>query len=240
MQTLCTGDRTLVTMKQSIRLIKVAISIPVTALFYIAILIMVSIPTHGVNVVLGVPSNVFTGDLDSLLVGKWLLMMCAPLVVQGQLLENSQKIALFAKLRLHKQKYFRFHVLGACLLVAVVWSISLVLLTVFMEDWETAISVLCMLLPNSLMWSVGNVYLYYAFRKKARSGIMLLGLMGASCILSFYAPNLASILPSTWGMFTWASSSRYFSMIAKSYLMSLVLLVLFLILREDSYGKDSY
>ena len=89
-------------MKHTINLLKSALNIPLCVMLFATVLFCIAVPTHGVNILQGVPPSEFAGDFDSLLVGKWILMMFTPMVVQGQLLENSRKIALFAKMRLQK------------------------------------------------------------------------------------------------------------------------------------------
>lgn len=98
-------------------------------------------------------------------------MMFTPMVVQGQLLENSRKIALFAKMRLQKHWYFRVNALSSCLILSIIWGISLAVLSFFTGDIDTVALVFAVLLPNLILWTVANTNLYDCFGKKSLSGM---------------------------------------------------------------------
>ena len=223
-------------MKHTINLLKSALNIPLCVMLFATVLFCIAVPTHGVNILQGVPPSEFAGDFDSLLVGKWILMMFTPMVVQGQLLENSRKIALFAKMRLQKHWYFRVNALSSCLILSIIWGISLAVLSFFTGDIDTVALVFAVLLPNLILWTVANTNLYYCFGKKSLSGIVLLGMMGISCILSFYFPSIAFLFPSTWGMINHVPQFGASAMFGLNCLLSTLLLIPLFIFREDIYG----
>ena len=158
-------------MKHTINLLKSALNIPLCVMLFATVLFCIAVPTHGVNILQGVPPSEFAGDFDSLLVGKWILMMLTPMVVQGQLLENSRKIALFAKMRLQKHWYFRVNALSSCLILSIIWGISLAVLSFFTGDIDTVALAFAVLLPNLILWIIANTNLYDCFGKKSLSGM---------------------------------------------------------------------
>lgn len=164
------------------------------------ILVCILMPAHGSYVIFGMPQNQMALGIDYFIFSRWMLMMSAPILINGYFLEQGSKVELFTVLRIKKRKYYRMYLLLACCVFSFVWTCVITAGAARIADLFTAVQLFGVLLPNLFLWT-GVQYVAYVFLKGAAwSGILTIVLIGGSCLLGEFMPQLYPFFPSSWGM----------------------------------------
>lgn len=181
-------------------MLKYIIRIPVVIMLYIFFLVILSLPNDGNAIFTGLPPSQIAGEINQMMLGKWMCVICPPLLVNGLLLERSQKIEIFSLLRMEKLVHSRLRILGSCFILTLLWAIGIFGASVLCFDIKTATQILILLAPNLLLWTSVGLSSCILTDRAVWSGILPLAGLGTSCLLGAYFPAWLRYLPSTWGM----------------------------------------
>lgn len=148
----------------------------------------------------GMPKNQMAVGIDYFIFSRWMLMMSAPILINGYFLEQGSKVELFSVLRIKKRISYRLYLLLACCVFSFVWTCGITVGAAGIADLFTAVRLFCVLLPNLILWTCVQYAAYVFLKGAAWSGILTLALIGASCLLGEFMPRFYPFLPSSWGM----------------------------------------
>jgi len=96
---------------------------PLVLLFYAAVLLCVRVPVHGEFIPLGLTRGEVRGEIDYIVFSRWLLMMAAPILVNGWYLERVSGIEIFVRLRMKSLSRYRLFLLCGCMANSAVWAL---------------------------------------------------------------------------------------------------------------------
>lgn len=182
------------------RILVKLINLPIICLLYFGMALCVVPELHGVSVILGLPWDFVEGGLDSLVFGKWMLIMGVPILINGMILERAKQVEIFFTLRMRKRKRFQQWILAACLVAGIIWGVILTIGIWCNLGVNMAVKVSPLLFSNLFMWEVIQIILYFYCQKAAWSGWITFLLNGGGGLLGLYIPLLSRYIPSFWGM----------------------------------------
>lgn len=183
-------------MKKSYQILKYTCNLPVVMIVYFILLIVLFQDPAAFQ---GLPNSGVAGEVDDTRLGKWLVIICVPLLVNGVILERCQKIELFTMLRTNSN--MQLYILGACLVPTILWTVCQFPFLLWHFDVAVATEIWSLETPNTLMWNAAGLLSYALTRKAAWCGFVPLAVLGSSCLLGCRVPKWLPFLPSTWGMF---------------------------------------
>lgn len=173
---------------------------PVVAAFYVLVLYCVSTPVHGTYVFLGITPAAVRGDVDYIAFSRWLLMMSAPVLVNGYFLDRSKQIEIFTCLRMKSMSKMSFCLLGGCAINSTLWVFALCIAALFKIEINNITYLISVLWPNFLIWMLIATIVYFLCNKAAWSGVIVIAVIGGSFLVGEHIPMLCKYVPSTWGM----------------------------------------
>lgn len=184
----------------SIIIIRNLLCIPSTFAFYFIIIFLCTIfPTPDVKTVLGLPKAQIVGDIDYNQFSKWIVLICAPFLVNGLLLERSKLIDRFSSIRLHGRWHYIRNCATACVINSAIWVLCLSgwAWLLGLRDFFSFFLIFC---SNSLLWAILECAIYYFCGRRAWTGALLVIGIGSMCLLADRQPLLSNVMPTTWGM----------------------------------------
>lgn len=190
------------------RILSGFVNLPAVLLFYLMMAVCIVPEQHGVPVVFGLPGDFAQGGLDTLVFGKWMLLLCVPVLVDGIVLERGRQIEIFSKLRMKNRQDFTRAIWLACMAMSLIWSSFLTIGTALEFGIGKALALFPLLASNLYFWTALQVTLYVYSRKASWIGWAPVLLSGVSCLGSLYVPGVFWGMPSVWGMLCGSSLWR--------------------------------
>lgn len=217
-------------------MLKYIIRIRVVITLYIFFVVILSQPNDGNVIFTGLPPSQIAGEINQMLLGKWMCVICPPLLVNGFLLERSQKIEIFSLLRMEKLVHSQLRIIGSCFILTLLWAIGAFGASVLCFDIKTATQILILLTPNLLLWASVGLLSYILTDRAVWAGILPLAGLGTSCLLGAYFPAWLPYLPSTWGMLCYSvglgGPCQMYAMVFLSLLFTAICSMLFVFYKE--------
>lgn len=189
------------------------------------------------------------GGLDAIVFGKWLLVVEAPILVNGIILERGSRIELFSRLRMKKRTSFQTKMMVACVVSGVIWVAVLTVGVMWFKGGRTALHMIFLVIFNIFMWETMQVMIYYCFKNAFWSGVAILLINGGSCLAGLYIKPVFQYMPAAWGMLCrsslWMESVdiliRYENMIVASISVTVICVIITMKKEGDEpYGGNPY
>lgn len=172
---------------------------PALVIYYGMVLCFVNVPIGEQYVIFGLDNSVIEG-VDYLAFSRWLLLMCAPLVVNGVYLERVTLIDTFIYLRTGKMSRFNTFMIVGTVISSSLWAICLFFLAVHRSGVKFASLQLILSVTNYSMWSTAQVLLYLLSARASWSGILVIGMISGAYLVGEYLPGFEKYSPALWGM----------------------------------------
>lgn len=173
---------------------------PIVAVVYGVVLFCILAPVSGKYIIFGLERGQMPGEIDYRAFSRWLMMICAPILVNGWYLERSTKIEIFIRLRMKKRTQFSLFLIYGCMFNSAIWALVLCIAVMVKFGALIAVEQLFLLLPNLMLWSSVMVVLSLMQRGAAWSGLLCIGIIGGTYLIGEYVPALELFMPSLWGM----------------------------------------
>lgn len=173
---------------------------PLAVIAYVVVLLCVLAPVNSQYIVFGLKKSQELGAVNYVAFSRWLLMICAPILVNGWYLERSKKIKIFVILRMKRRTQFKLFLIFGCMFNSAIWALVICIAVMVRFGAIIAAEQLLLLLPNLLLWSSVMVFLYLMQRGAAWSGLLCIGIIGGTYLIGEYLPALDMFMPSLWGM----------------------------------------
>jgi hypothetical protein len=187
-------------MKRMANIMTKIVNLPFSMVFFLCVLGCVLTPAQGTYVIYGLPESQGTQGINYFIFSRWILMMSAPVLVNGYCLERSRKIELYSTLRMKKISDFHLYLCYACAANITIWTSFISIGAIFIDTTKIALQLFAVLLPNCWMWGAAQCMLYFILRKAAWSGLLVIALIGGVCLVGEYLPSIYAFTPSAWGM----------------------------------------
>lgn len=187
-------------MKAAYRIYLKTVCWPLAVIAYVVVILCVLAPVNSQYIVFGLEKSQGQGALNYVAFSRWLMMMCAPILVNGWYLERSTKIKSFLLLRMKKRIQFKLFLIFGCMCNSAIWALVICIAVIVKFGALIAMVQLLLLLPNLLLWSSVMVFLYLMQRGAGWSGLLCIGTIGGTYLIGEYLPALDMFMPSLWGM----------------------------------------
>lgn len=179
------------------------VPIPILIVCFVLFGVLSLAPINGGTLAfLGLPYHPEEVAINYILLEKWLLIYCVPLLVNGFLLEQFKQVELFSILRMKRTKTLRTAIFAVCAMVTVIWSAFIGVGSLLFLPATDAIAVFFVLGANLLLWLSVQFLAFYICNKQAWSGVFVLCALIGMTLLGEYQPSVSHLFPSTWGMAT--------------------------------------
>jgi len=173
---------------------------PLVLLFYTAVLLCIRNPIRGEFIPLGLTRGEVRGEVDYIAFSRWLLMMAAPVLVNGWYLERVSRIEIFVRLRMRGLSLYRLFLLCGCMANSAVWALFLSAVVLRSLGYAAAGRQLLLMLPNLLMWACLTAALFIRMKRAPWTGVLCIGIVGGTFLLGGHIPGAEKFMPAIWGM----------------------------------------
>lgn len=190
-----------INMKASSIVLRSTINIPIVILIYaLALMICISPQKPDFSILLGIPPFYISGDIDYLLLGRWLVLVCTPLTVNGIIMERASYVETFSVVRFRNEFQYKKCIVGASFINVTIWAVLYVISGIVYLNSSEIILFSLVVVSSYLMWTVIGAVLYFFFGKESSSGVVVVLLVGGTYLLSERIPWISKFMPSIWGM----------------------------------------
>lgn len=191
----------------------------------------------------GVEPAMIFGEVNYLAFSRWLLLMSAPILIDGYLLLRAQKARLYVSLRMKNHAEWYSYALTLCLLNTLYWSVLLLPGVLFALPAEEAVSVWLLLLFNNFVWLMLTLLLSIMMKGSPTFGVVAILILGVSFLLGEFVPRLRPWTPGTWSMMCrtaeyWSGGGSVPGYLGASAMLALVLFGVFRVLARSNPYKE--
>ncbi len=183
-------------------------------------------PFRGISVFLGFPADFGGEAANNAVFGKWLLISCIPIVLNGYALEEGRRIDNSLKIRLRTKKDFLRIYAWCGGKITIIWVGYLALFTAFETGIRNVVLAFPMVLSGLFLLQMLQMVLFFRISAKqagGTSGVLTILLNGGLCLTGIKNPEISSFLPPFWTML----SRNHPSDDPVRYVISLILNLLF-------------
>lgn len=165
-----------------------------------SLVLVILAPWKDNNPLLGIPPTLVQGNIDPHYLAGWLLMMAAPILVDGCIFAYVGRIKLFIILRARSWAKWYKYVFVSCLCGTLYWSLLQWLSLLLIEDYHIAVIAGLLLLANNTLWLSLTLMLFYLMRGESLCILGPIFGQGITFLLGELVFSIRVWMPADWSM----------------------------------------
>lgn len=149
---------------------------------------------------LGIIPAQIPGEIDYVVLSRWLAMMAMPLLINGYFLSQCREVELLTLLHLKETiKWLKVKLFG-CFMHTILYTAILVMPLFIFYEHTTAINAFVLLCMNNYLWMFIQIALDDVFPKASITGLVVVAIIFFTFVVGEQVKDYAFCFPTSWGM----------------------------------------